>query len=62
MWGWFELKPIIFVFAYFFSLNEKQTWVGSYSNQSHLDLLIFSLDEKPMWDWFVLKPITLVFA
>ena len=24
--GWFVLQPITFVFAYFFSLNEKQLW------------------------------------
>ena len=60
--GWFVLQPITFVFAYFFSLNEKQLWVGWYSNQSHLYLLIFfSLNEKKMWGWFVLKPITHIF-
>jgi hypothetical protein len=41
----------------------KNKWVGSFSNQSHLYLLIcFFLNEKQMWGWFVLKPITFVFT
>ena len=61
--GCFILKPITFVFAYFFCLNEKQMW-GWFALKpiTFVFAYFFCLNEKQMWGWFVLKPITFVFA
>ena len=61
--GCFILKPITFVFAYFFCLNEKQMWGWFVLKPIMFEFAyFFSLNEEQMWGWFVLKPIMFVFA